>query len=227
MAFRDPQPLALSRQAVLLVTAVGVGLIAMSYVLGVQVGKGSATLRRPESRSVDEQLKELPEPLLDQLKLFQPTDGPPDTRGLEPGKPGDVKGETKAEPKAEAKAETKAGTKPEIKAESRPEPRPDAKAGAKPEPATPPKAEAKVEPKADAKAEAGDRWTLQLVATPDHAEATKVAARAKAAGFPARVLKDGKAWKVRLAKSAPKESADATGEKLKAAGFKPFAVRAE
>jgi cell division protein FtsN len=213
MAFRDPQPLALSRQAVLLVTTVGVGLIALSYVLGVQVGKGSASLRRPDAKSVDEQLKELPEPLLDQLKLFQPGDGPPDTRGLDTSKPA----EAKAESKAESKGEPKPGP------EAKPDPRPEAK----PESKAPAKVEAKPEPRVEPKAESTERWTLQLVATPDPAEATRVAAKAKAAGFPAKVVKDGKTWKVRLAKAAPKEAADATGEKLKAAGFKPFAVRAD
>lgn len=213
MAFRDPQPLALSRQAVLLVTAVGVGLIALSYVLGVQVGKGSASLRRPDAKSVDDQLRELPEPLLDQLKLFQPGDGPPDARGLDASKPS----EGKAETKAEAKTDPKAGTagRPEPRLESKP----DAKAGAK--------SDTKPDNRAEAKAETVERWTLQLVATPDPAEASRVATKAKAAGFPAKVVKDGKTWKVRLAKAAPKEAADATGEKLKAAGFKPFAVRAE
>ncbi|MFN8011465.1 MAG: SPOR domain-containing protein [Holophagaceae bacterium] len=213
MAFRDPQPLALSRQAVLLVTAVGVGLIALSYVLGVQVGKGSASLRRPDAKSVDEQLKELPEPLLDQLKLFQPGDGPPDARGLDTPKPAEAKVEPKGEPKPGIEA------KPDAKPEPKPEARASANAPAKSEP----KPEAKPEPKA----ESAERWTLQLVATPDPAEATRVATKAKAAGFPAKVVKDGKAWKVRLAKAAPREAADATGEKLKAAGFKPFAVRAE
>lgn len=217
MAFRDPQPLALSRQAVLLVTAVGVGLIALSYVLGVQVGKGSASLRRPDAKSVDDQLRELPEPLLDQLKLFQPGDGPPDARGLDASKPPEGKAETKAETKAEAKTDPKTGTAG--RPESRPESKPDAKAGAK--------SDTKSDNRAEAKAETGERWTLQLVATPDPAEASRVATKAKAAGFPAKVVKDGKTWKVRLAKAAPKEAADATGEKLKAAGFKPFAVRAE
>ncbi len=223
MAFRDPQPIALSRQAVLLVTAVGVGLIAMSYVLGVQVGKGSASLRRPDAKSVDEQLKELPEPLLDQLKLFQPADGPPDTRGLEPARP--------ADPKTDGKAEAKPEGKPEAKVEAKGEPRagakPETKASPKPEPKAEPKAEAKTDTRTETKGAGGERWTLQLVATPDKAEATRIAAKAKEAGFPAKVLKDGKTWKVRLDRGAPKEAADATGEKLKAAGFKPFAVRVD
>ncbi len=204
MAFRDPQPIALSRQAVLLVTAVGVGLIATSYILGVQVGKGSASLRKPDAKSVDEQLKELPEPLLDQLKLFQPAEKPEDSKPVPVADPAQPRSaappapEAKTVPKAEAadaKAEPKAASKPD----------------AGPEPASGP----------------AEKWTLQLVATPEKAEADRVAARARAAGFPARTVKDGKAWKVRLAKAAPKEAADATAERMRSAGFKPFAVRAD
>jgi cell division protein FtsN len=87
--------------------------------------------------------------------------------------------------------------------------------------------DAKRETKAEPKADAGEKWTLQLVATPQKAEAETVAARAKAAGFPARVVLEDKAWKVRLTRAAPKEAADAAAEKLRAAGFKPFAVKAE
>ncbi len=204
MAFRDPQPLALSRQAVLLVTAVGVGLIASSYILGVQVGKGSASLRKPDAKSVDEQLKELPEPLLDQLKLFQPTEKTEEPR---PAPGADVAPPRPTVPPVpEAKA-PKAEAAPGAKAE----PKPAAKPEAPPEPAS----------------GSGEKWTLQLVATAEKAEADRVAARAKAAGFPARVVKEGQTWKVRLAKAAPKEAADATAARMKGAGFKPFAVRAE
>jgi cell division protein FtsN len=177
---------------------VGVGLIALSYILGVQVGKASANLRRPEARSVDEQLKAMPEPLLEQLKHFHPTQpGPAPAPAAPPleAAPAPPKPEAKAEPKTDAKTDAKA----------------DGKAAAKSEPAP----------------EAGERWTLQLVATPQKAEAERVAARAKAAGFPARVVLEDKAWKVRLTRAAPKEAADAAAEKLRAAGFKPFAVKAE
>lgn len=217
MAFRDPQPLALSRQAVLLVTAVGVGLIALSYVLGVQVGKGSASLRRPDAKSVDEQLKELPEPLLDQLKLFQPGDGPPDARGLDTPKPAEGMVEAKPETKAETKADPGPGT------ERRPVPGPESKTEAK----APAKTEAKPDNKPEARAEAGERWTLQLVATKDPAEAKKVAEKAKAAGFATTTAKEGGQVKVRLAKPTDRATADKAADKLKKAGLKTFPVKAE
>jgi cell division protein FtsN len=224
MAFRDPQPIALSRQAVLLVTAVGVGLIALSYILGVQVGKGSAALRQADARSVEDQLRELPEPLLDQLKLFQPSDAPPSSgparpEGAQEGagpspKPGPPP-EARSLPNPEATASPKAAAKPDPKAAAKDE--------ARPAPRTEPKP---AEPKAGA-GSGTERWTLQLVATEDRAEATRVAARVRAAGFPANVVRDGSAWKVRLARAAPKDAADAAAEKLRQAGFKPFAVRAD
>ena len=47
MPSRDAQTVILSRQTILMVTAVGVGLLTLCYVLGVQVGKQSAAMRRP------------------------------------------------------------------------------------------------------------------------------------------------------------------------------------
>ena len=90
-----------------------------------------------------------------------------------------------------------------------------------------PKADA---PKADTPQPAeqsGEKWTLQLVATPDAAEAKKVAAQAKAAGFPASIQKEKGAYKVRLAKSGDRAAMDAAAARLKKAGLKSFAVKAE
>ena len=58
-------------QSILWVAGVGVGLLTLTFVLGVQVGKQSAALRHPAQRGVEDELKELPEPLLDQLKIFE------------------------------------------------------------------------------------------------------------------------------------------------------------
>jgi len=89
----------------------------------------------------------------------------------------------------------------------------------------PPKDDTKDAPKAEAKT--GDRWTLQLISTPDAAEAKKIAAQAKAAGHPATIAKEKGVYKVRLAKAADRATTDATAAKLKKAGFKPFAVKAD
>lgn len=105
MSQRDQ--ISIQSQSILWVAGVGVGLLTLAFVLGVQVGKQSAALRRPMQKGVEEELKDLPEPLLDQLKIFE-GEGPdklvptPKVDGTAP----------KEEPKAESKAEPKAAEKP-------------------------------------------------------------------------------------------------------------------
>ncbi|MBI3130884.1 MAG: SPOR domain-containing protein [Acidobacteria bacterium] len=166
MSNRDK--LTLDPRSVTWVAMMAAGLLALAFVLGVQVGKQGAALRGPKAKSLDEELKELPESLTDQLKALEAAD-----------------------------------------ADTRPEP---------------PKADAKPEPKSEA---APEKWTLQLVATKDAAEAKRVAEKAKSAGFTTITLKDGGQHKVRLAKPAEKAAMDKTAEKLKKAGFKAFAVKVE
>jgi len=69
MSQRDQ--ISINSQSILWVAGVGVGLLTLAFVLGVQVGKQSAALRRPQVKGVEEDLKELPEPLADQLKFFE------------------------------------------------------------------------------------------------------------------------------------------------------------
>ncbi|MBS1766607.1 MAG: SPOR domain-containing protein [Acidobacteria bacterium] len=78
---------------------------------------------------------------------------------------------------------------------------------------------------ADAAPKDADQWTLQLVSTPDAAEARKVAAAAKAAGFPAAIQKEKNTYKVRLTKHGDRAAMDATAVKLKKVGIKSFAVK--
>jgi len=170
--------ISIGSQSILWVAGVGVGLVTLAFVLGVQVGKQGAALRRPAQRGVEEELKDLPEPLVDQLKIFE----------------GDGPDKLVATPRVDATV-----------------------------PAAEPKAEPRAEP---APAETG-AWTLQLVATSDSAEAKRVADKAKAAGFPTTTRKDKGQLKVRLAKPADRTAIDKTAEKLKKAGFKPFAVKVD
>ncbi|HJV89810.1 MAG TPA: SPOR domain-containing protein [Holophagaceae bacterium] len=168
MSNRDK--LTLDPRSVTWVAMMAAGLLALAFVLGVQVGKQGAALKGPKAKSLDEELKELPESLTDQLKALEAADA--DTR-IEP-----------------------------------------------------PKAEAKVEPKPEAKPEP-EKWTLQLVATKDAAEAKRVAEKAKAAGFPTTTVKEGGLYKVRLAKPAEKADLDKPAAKLKKAGLKTSPVKAE
>ena len=168
-------------QSILWVAGVGVGLLTLAFVMGVQVGKQSAALRRPAVRSGEDDLRDLPEPLVDQLKVFE-GDGPDKlvpTPRVDPTAP-------------------------------RPTPKPEATDPAQAPAAAP---------------GPGDRWTLQLVATPDATEARKVAERAKAAGFTTTTVKEKGQVKVRTARPTDRATADRTAEKLKKAGFKPFAVK--
>jgi len=211
MASRDSQTVILSRQAILLVTAVGVGLLTLCYVLGVQVGKQSAALRSPQSRGAGEDLQELPASVAEQLKAFQK-----DGAGAEQMKAFEATAagaETAPPPQAEpAKADAPKADVP------KPAPVPEKK------PAVPDK---KAEAARPDKASAESRWSLQLISTPDAAEAQRMATKARDAGFPTVTVKDNGLIKVRLAQTGTRTAVDGTALKLKNRGFKPFAIRAQ
>lgn len=106
MPDRDAQTVALSRQSILVVTGVGVGLLTLVFVLGVQVGKQTAALRAPRASTSGEALTELPAPLAEQLKPFEHASGAGRTEEPRPAaRPADDKPEAKAEPKPEAPTE--------------------------------------------------------------------------------------------------------------------------
>lgn len=208
MASRDSQTVILSRQAILLVTAVGVGLLTLCYVLGVQVGKQSAALRRPMSKDAGEELEELPATMADQLKALEQTG-----TGSGAEKPQDPK----PAPAPEAPQADAAARKAEPAAPRKPEPAPPAIAR-KPEP-TPPAAAKKPEPEG--------HWTVQLISTPDGAEAKTIMAKAKAAGFTPQTVSEKGLYKVRLGSSMKREAADASIQKLRNHGFKPFPIKVD
>ena len=172
MTHRDQ--ISVSGQHILWVAGLGVGALTLAFVLGIQIGKNSASLRGPTHRGVEEELKDLPEPLLDQLKIFE------------------GEGPDKLVPAAKVDA-----------------------------------APAKEEPKAEAKPPEPESWTLQLIATTDAGEAKRVAAKAKAAGFPTATLKEKGQWKVRLTTPAERAVMDKNAEKLKKAGVKSSPVKVE
>lgn len=196
MPDRDAQTVILSRPTILLVTGVGVGLLTLTYVLGVQVGKQSAALRQSRFRTAGEELTELPASLDEQLKLL-------DNREFEKAR------KPEEAPKAENPKAEEAKAAGDSKVESKkPEPK-------KPEPK---KETSKTEIK-------GDAWTLQLVSTPDETEAKRVAEKAKAAGFTPAIVKEKGQFKVRLAKPGSKPEMDAAAQRLKAKGQGSFPVK--
>jgi cell division septation protein DedD len=222
MASRDSQTVILSRQAILLVTAVGVGLLTLCYVLGVQVGKQSAALRSPQSRGAGEDLQELPTSVAEQLKAFQKDgSGAEQLKAFEATAAGAEQAPPSDAPKPERPAADLPATEPAKAVPPKPAAAPDKKpAGSDrkaPEPA-----------KADgAKAAAETRWSLQLISTPDAAEAQRMAGKARDAGFPTVTVKDNGLIKVRLSQTGTRTAVDAVSVKLKNRGFKPFAIRAQ
>jgi cell division protein FtsN len=75
MAEREPQFVTMSRQGILAATVMGVCLLTLCYVVGVQVGKSSLGQGGARPKTLDEELNELPEPLDEQLKLFRSMEG--------------------------------------------------------------------------------------------------------------------------------------------------------
>lgn len=243
MASRDSQTVILSRQAILLVTAVGVGLLTLCYVLGVQVGKQSAALRSPQSHGAGEDLQELPASVSEQLKAFQKDGaGAEQIKAFEATSAGAEQAAQAAPAKADPARADPARADPAKPDPARADPakavpaRAEAPKGAppKPEPAPatdrkPSGPDRKAEPsKADGAKEAAEpRWSLQLISTPDAAEAQRMAGKARDAGFPTVLVKDNGLIKVRLTQTGTRTAVDATSVKLKNRGFKPFAIRAQ
>jgi len=188
MSDRDAQTVILSRPTILLVTGVGVGLLTLTYVLGVQVGKQSAALSQARSRSAGEEITELPASLDEQLKLL-------DNREFEKTK------KVEEAPKAEEPKGEEAKPEPEAK-------KPEAK-----------------KPEAKKEEFKGDKWTLQLVSTPDETEAKRVAEKSKAAGFTPHIVKEKNLFKVRLVKPGTRAEMDAAAARLKAKGQGSFPVK--
>jgi len=236
MPSRDSQTVILSRQTILLVTAVGVGLLTLCYVLGVQVGKQSAALRRPAARGSGEDLQELPASIADQLKALQSAAGP--EAGFQQPVPADA---APATPAAAAPPPGPAAQPaPPVEVRMPPAGRPDpgkqsgtGATGAAPQGAgklvsgQPSSGAAGAGPSPEKKADAGVHWVLQVVSTPDQDEAQRVAVKVRAAGFPAAVVADKGLFKVRLISPGAREAVDAIALKLKVRGFKPFAIKVE
>lgn len=203
----------LSRQAILLVTAVGVGLLTLCYVLGVQVGKQSAALRRPQAKGAGEELEELPATMVDQLKaLEQSGSGAGFEKPAAPDAPGG------APAPAETPALADGAAKPPAGKESKEQPSRDART---------PDLKGKATPEAPASTSGSPLWAAQIVSTPDAGEARAMAARARAAGFKTETVAEKGLYKVRVTPGLPRDAADAAMTRLRNHGFKPFAIKVD
>ncbi len=67
--------MSITRPTLLVVTGVGVGLLTLSYVLGVQVGKQSAALRKGSPSGAGEELSSMPIPLAEQIRQLEAVGG--------------------------------------------------------------------------------------------------------------------------------------------------------
>ena len=125
---RDPQIVTTTQHHILWAAGAGVLMLTAAYLLGVQVGKQGVAMRKPLPANSDEDLKDLPEPLVDQLQLLEGDQNQPPK--LVPAQPATEA--PKPEPKPESKPETQADAKPQAKTEAKHE----AKAASKPGPWT-------------------------------------------------------------------------------------------
>jgi cell division protein FtsN len=221
MVIRDTHTLVISRQSILLVTAVGVGLLTLTYVLGVQVGKQSSALRQPRGLGAGEALTALPAPIQDQLKGFDSPDSPQKQPKAAQAQ------ETPASPEADPAAPSADPARVEPRKEGRTEAKTEAKTVVKTEATTQPKNEPRSEPRSEPKAADGKNWTLQFVSTPDLQEARRMVARLKAAGITATVLDEKGLHKVRMVHGSAREALDKSARSLKEKGFKPFVVKVD
>jgi cell division septation protein DedD len=220
MPSRDSQTVILSRQTILMVTAVGVGLLTLCYVLGVQVGKQSAALGRPAARGAGEDLQQLPAGIDAQLKALESA-GTDEVAGVPAPPPSAPDPVANPAPPVEVRLPLQPKDHPPV-----PKAAADKPAQAKTAQDKPAQAKAAQDKPAPAKPAADPgRWTLQLVSTPDSDEAQRMAVRAQAAGFPATVILDNGLFKVRLIKADTREATDATALRLKNRGFKPFPMK--
>ena len=65
------QTIILSRKTILLVMAIGIGLLTLSYLLGVQAGKQGIDTKQNKNGDVEESLQKLPASIHDQIKAIE------------------------------------------------------------------------------------------------------------------------------------------------------------
>jgi hypothetical protein len=227
MAERDSQFITVSRQGILIATAVGVGLLTFCYVLGVQVGKRSLTQKSARGFSIDEELKKLPVPLDQQIDLFKSIDGIGDERRQERAKPPSQPASAPAPPATDAprrEPEPTRQTPPQTEpAKQQPQPEPARQQPTQVAPAqqvAPPRnAAPQIAP--------GERWTAQIAALSDAVSANRLADTLKQQGMPTKVVFENGYNKVQLEWSGTREELNSRISRLQIMGYKPMAVRVQ
>ncbi|MDR2561280.1 MAG: SPOR domain-containing protein [Holophagales bacterium] len=217
MAERDSQYITVSRQGILIATAVGVGLLTFCYVLGVQVGKRSLTQKSSRAFSIDEELKKLPVPLDQQIDLFKSIDSIGDEKRPE---------RTKQPAAAQTSTATDAPRR-------EPEPEPTRQAPPPTQQTEPAKQPVVVAPTTQAtpprsaapQNSQSERWTAQVAALSDAGSANRLAETLKQQGMPAKVVFENGFHKVQLDWSGTSAELDSRISKLQILGHRPIRVR--
>ena len=203
MTERESQIITMSRQGIIVVTALGVGLLTFCFVIGVQVGKRSLTQKTARVKTLDEELNELPEPLDRQIELFRSIESAPDSNRSERQLPAVPVATEPASRASSAQAETPPGA-------------------ASPEPAAPVQAAQTQAPSSTA-----EMYTAQVVATRDINGANRIAEQLNSVGMPSKVVFADGFYKVQLAWSGTKRDLDSRLSRLQILGYQPIAVRVQ
>jgi len=221
MAERESQFITVSRQGILVATAVGVGLLTFSYVIGVQVGKRSLTQKSSKAFSIDEELKKLPVPLDEQIDIFKSMDGGGGRRTERQSQSAATPVTTEAQ-KREPEP-TKQQSEPIRQPQTEPtkqqiEPVRQPVAQVVPAQTAPPRS-------AVLQIAQGERWTAQIAAFNNSDSANRLLETLKQEGTPAKVAFTNGLYKVQLEWSGTRAELDPIISRLQARGHAPMAVR--
>jgi cell division protein FtsN len=231
MAERESQFVTVSRQGIIAVTAVGVGLLTFCFVIGVQVGKKNLTQKNFRAKTIDDEINELPEPLDVQLQIFESIESNPtvarnttsrliaNTPETDPLPAAASSTPALAEP-ARQQPNTSAAPPPPNSAANAPQSNTvgNNAVGNAARPNAP--------PASGNSGNTGERWTVQVAALSDGAGATRLSEQLKSQGFPAKIVISGGLHKVQLDWSGSKADANSRISSLQIRGHgAAFAVR--
>ena len=210
MAERESQFITMTRQSIIVATAMGVGLLTFCYVIGVQVGKKSLTRQNARVKSLDEELKELGQPLDEQLKLFESIENNNQTTRNNRPSPN-----TPSRPTA---PETQ---RPATISET---PRVSTANQANQANQTSPTNQ-NTQP-ADTAA-TGERFTAQVIASREMSGATRVSEHLRSEGIATKIVSADGLYKVQLDWSGTRADLDPRVSRLQILGYQPMVVRVQ
>ncbi|MCL1893350.1 MAG: SPOR domain-containing protein [Holophagaceae bacterium] len=201
MPDRDSHFITMSRQSIYVATAMGVGLLTFCYVIGVQVGKKSLTRNNVKVKSLDEQLKELGEPLDQQLKLFESIENSDQSKRNDRSKP-------ETQQNAQAKQATSEPQTPSTVSATLP-------------------AVTSTPPQTPISQQTGERYTAQVIASGDRDRAKQISDQLRAQGMPAKIVSADGLFKVQLDWAGTRAELDSRISRLQILGYDAVPVRVQ